>query len=509
MTFPAGWQRQAAITIDATRVAGSLGNFPVLLTEANLPLEMFDADGPHPARGDGGDIRFSADAAGATPLPAEIVRFTIDPDPANGSAVIWVKVPSLSASADTTIYIWYGAASAAQPGVTDPLGRNAVWSDDLAVAHFATPPSGNAGDLINATGGANGNSIGGVTAVADGWRFNGVDATALFNAALPALNAPFTVFADWAWNALPSSSLFGQEVWIFDAAATPIEFLSFGRLISGNRSWKLLTFGETPGDTGLPVTTARTRIAVVWDGIRFAIYLDGALRQTVTPSGNGWQTAQRVSFASPEFVDSGDVLHWSAGDIFEFKTTQNARSAEWIATEYNNQFSPQTFALAGPASSPSGQAGAAFADGLSAHQIATAILADRLAAAGLGHGHGLAPFIVADALAVPGTGMSHHIGLPASRDRWMAAMMLAPHHIDTIGGAAQMQAAHAAMAHQIGLAMGRDTHHPADSWQGHALAGLGLPPAPLPSSRLLRPSRNRPAQFVRAARRVGVTGPQA
>lgn len=506
MTFPAGWQRQAAITIDRAKVAGSLDNFSILLTEANLPLEMFDADGPYPARGDGGDIRFTADAAGATSLPVEIVRFAIDPNPSLGAAVIWVKVPSLSPTVDTIIYVWYGAASAAQPAVTDANGRNAVWSDDLAVAHFAAAPTGGADDLINATGGANGDSIGGVTAVADGWRFNGVDATAQFDAALPTMNQPFTVFADWAWNALPNSSLFGQELWIFDAAASPIEFLSFGRLIGGNRSWKLLTFGETPGDTGVVVTTARTRIAIVWDGSRFLIYLDGVLRQSVTPNGFGWQTAQRVTFASPAFVDSGDVLHWSAGDIFEFKTTQNVRSAAWIATEYNNQSAPETFAQASAASSPSGSTSAAFDDGSSGHHIATAPMGDRLATQHPGHGHGLTPIHLVDALTGQAAGLGHHLEVVAARDRLMPALMPAAHRIDTIGGAAQMLAAHAAMAQQIGLATGHDQPAPADGWQSHALGDLGLPAAPPPSRRLLQPSRNRPAQFARAARRLGVAG---
>jgi len=72
---------------------GLCNGVEVLLTAANLPSEMFDADGSYPARSDGGDIRISKDAAGATQLAREIVNFNIDNDPANGYAEIWVKIP--------------------------------------------------------------------------------------------------------------------------------------------------------------------------------------------------------------------------------------------------------------------------------------------------------------------------------------------------------------------------------------------------------------------------------
>ena len=155
MAFPTGWNRKAPLVIQNGQVSGSGShtNFPVLLTEDNFPSEIFDADGSNPAQNGGGDLRFSSDSAGTTQLPVEVVSFVTDNDPANGTAEIWVKVASVSTSADTTIYVWYNTAGTeSQPAVTDTYGRNAVWSDYQAVYHLDDDPSGSAPQLLDSTG---------------------------------------------------------------------------------------------------------------------------------------------------------------------------------------------------------------------------------------------------------------------------------------------------------------------------------------------------------------------
>jgi len=108
MAFPTGWNRKAMRFVNSGNVffTGTSGTVELLLTADNLPSEMFDADGSYPARSDGGDIRFSDDAAGTIQLAREIVNFNIDNDPANGYAEIWVKwtngVQSIRDSGTTT-----------------------------------------------------------------------------------------------------------------------------------------------------------------------------------------------------------------------------------------------------------------------------------------------------------------------------------------------------------------------------------------------------------------------
>ena len=51
--------RKCELVIQSSQVPASLTDFAVLLTEATLPSEMFDADGANPALNGGGDIKFS------------------------------------------------------------------------------------------------------------------------------------------------------------------------------------------------------------------------------------------------------------------------------------------------------------------------------------------------------------------------------------------------------------------------------------------------------------------
>ena len=124
MAFPTGWGRLCAITIDKDEVDANLSNFTVVLSEAGLPSEMFDADGSHPALEGGGDIRFSSDEGGLTQLPCDIRAFHIDNDPANGYADIAVKVASVSSSTNTVIYIWYNKSGESQPAAADAYGQH-------------------------------------------------------------------------------------------------------------------------------------------------------------------------------------------------------------------------------------------------------------------------------------------------------------------------------------------------------------------------------------------------
>ena len=137
MAFPGGWERKCELTINVSEVDGTLTDYPSLLKRYPFPDEMFDSDGPNHALSDGGDIRFSSDEAGTIQLPCEIEAFHLDEDATRpDSAQIWVKVPTVSSSADTKIWVWYKKSGESQPAVDSAFGRNAVWSDYVSVYHM-------------------------------------------------------------------------------------------------------------------------------------------------------------------------------------------------------------------------------------------------------------------------------------------------------------------------------------------------------------------------------------
>ena len=59
-----GWAYSHELAVDADQVDGDHVDFPVLVRAAVLPPALLDADGGSAARSDGGDIRFTRDAAG-------------------------------------------------------------------------------------------------------------------------------------------------------------------------------------------------------------------------------------------------------------------------------------------------------------------------------------------------------------------------------------------------------------------------------------------------------------
>jgi len=107
------------ITVDHTKVAASLTGFPVL-------IDVTDSDLSLKAQPDGDDIVFTDSSANK--LNHEIEYY----DNNTGRLVAWVKVPSLSSTSDTVLYMYYGnAAASSQQNAT------AVWdSNYVMVQHL-------------------------------------------------------------------------------------------------------------------------------------------------------------------------------------------------------------------------------------------------------------------------------------------------------------------------------------------------------------------------------------
>src|SRR5690606_6790501 len=103
-----GWQRKQAITIDHDRVVGSadLIDFPFLVTLDHLDNEIVDGAANSALNG-GGDLRFTSDVDGNHRLAVEVVEFVTGAVPANRKCQVWVKISTLSAASNTTIYVWY------------------------------------------------------------------------------------------------------------------------------------------------------------------------------------------------------------------------------------------------------------------------------------------------------------------------------------------------------------------------------------------------------------------
>ena len=95
--YDKGWAHRKAITIDRTKVVSDQKDFPVLINLGS------DTDLAAHAQSTGNDLIFTL-ADGTTKLPVKVESFTSS----NGALVAWVKVPVLSSSANTVLFMYYG-----------------------------------------------------------------------------------------------------------------------------------------------------------------------------------------------------------------------------------------------------------------------------------------------------------------------------------------------------------------------------------------------------------------
>ena len=155
MAFPVGHKHRVLIVVNKAYVGETLTDYPVLITEKSLPRNIF-----YRARSDGGDIRATSDASGATLIPIEMRLF----DLTNKRIQIWVK-RTLSTSISMPIYIWYGEPSTTALAKDDANGCNNVWNSGFkGVWHLNEAGNGTAGEYIDSTVTNNGARGGGGTA---------------------------------------------------------------------------------------------------------------------------------------------------------------------------------------------------------------------------------------------------------------------------------------------------------------------------------------------------------
>ncbi len=140
----ATWQIERQLEILASTVSTTLTNTVVLINELVLPSDIWTI-----ALNGGGDLRFATDIQGVNRLAIEIVSFNT----ATQKAEIWVLVPSIDDTVNTSLYFWYGKSGATQPAVGAAFGKYATWPTRYqAVYHFEGNGNDSTSRQINPVG---------------------------------------------------------------------------------------------------------------------------------------------------------------------------------------------------------------------------------------------------------------------------------------------------------------------------------------------------------------------
>lgn len=319
------WTNRKKITVDHTKVAGPLTNFPLLISMLDNDLRTIP-NGGKVASASGADIVFTA-SDGVTKLADEIEAFNA----AAGSLTAWVSVPQLPATSDTIIYVYFG--NAASTGVA---AASAVWDGGYQGVYHLTDPVGaglhdstanNA--LLTRTDPAHPkpDSAG---RIAGAQQFAAQHSGFAMRAADDVQTGPTTLsfwvrrleeYPNGSAPAYVVRSVSGSGDILFQAGAQPN---SLALYVDG--AYRTIAVN---------VDSAWNYVAVTRNGTAAGMYFNGKLAQSFTITGG----------ATLAFGGLGSIRGTGSfyGELDEVRWSHVARAPEWIATEYANQSAPSNF----------------------------------------------------------------------------------------------------------------------------------------------------------------------
>ncbi|GEM_PF-1992698 len=337
------------ITIPAAKVSGgaNLSNFPVLISHTDIDIATI-ANGGKAASGSGEFIFTSSD--GTTSLPYEIETYSAT----TGQFIGWVNVTTLSATADTYIYMYYGGAAS---GATNQQ-KTATWNTAYqGVWHFPNGTTLTAGD---STSNANNGTING-TITATAGQIDGA-ATATWSA------SNYISVADSSSVEFNTGNVITISGWIKLNNITGFQTIAAkGRTSLGisqksnyairNNGGQAEFYYRNSGDTQFNVwqttssiltASTSTYVTVTYTfatGSSIVMYVNGSSQggSWITNAGNDAPYVDTAQLWFGTINNTGALAEALTGPLDEVRISNSARSAGWIATEYTNQSSPRTF----------------------------------------------------------------------------------------------------------------------------------------------------------------------
>ncbi|MHA2398490.1 MAG: DUF2341 domain-containing protein [Promethearchaeota archaeon] len=334
------------ITIDHTKVSGSINliNFPLLISI--LDTDLYDK-----VQSNGNDIAFYN---GTQWLDHEIEVFNQTYSGTEAQLVAWVRIPSLSPTTDTKIYMYYGNSTMGPQ--ENPTG---VWDSNYqAVWHLSEDPSGSAPQILDSTlNNYDGTSYGSMTS---GDQIAGqIDGSLDFDGSDDEVSLPGVVIGDLAAWTLSAWIRMGpdiadQRTIYSEGNTTETEYL-FLYVDDTNSEVKFYSetatgdYAEVIGSTNVEDNQWHLVTLVQRSKTDRELYVDGLSDGTNTDNA-GTLTTDTATIGALNYLWDVDQF---IGTIDEIHISSIDRSNDWIATEYNNQYDPDSFYTVGDDTGPS------------------------------------------------------------------------------------------------------------------------------------------------------------
>ncbi|MBK6825704.1 MAG: DUF2341 domain-containing protein [Chitinophagaceae bacterium] len=355
---PYGYKYVKELLIQESQIpdGASLSDFPVLV-QLNDPQLRSVANGGHIENSSGYDILFYLNGC-ATKLDHQLEYY----DPVAGSVTAWVRIPALSTSTNTGLYMYYGNAT-----VLSSTSVQTVWDNNYAgIWHLSEDPGGTAPQMMDGTiNGRHGTSNGSMSIansvtgkIGRALSFDeindyihipdflyGQELTVSFWFNQPEVNGNSYqyLFSHGPWSTQNSLNVYLGE----DNITIPSE--------TGNRQMLKTNFRDNNDANNFDTLDAgNTLVDGNWhyyciriqDFGGATIYIDG--NPVVSYSIWGANSFDPVTDI---FIGGREDLHtqrFFGGLMDEVRISSSWRSSNWIRTEYNNQQAPGSFITAGP-----------------------------------------------------------------------------------------------------------------------------------------------------------------
>ncbi len=331
-----GWEKRVKLMIDNDDIDDSLASFPVLIYLSNSS-GIYDDDVEfvfNELQSDANRKKIALTTSdGVTQCYTEIEKW----DATNKQAWLWTKVPSLSCTADTILYLYYDKNQADNTNYVGDVGSTAaqnVWDSGFKGVWHLSEASGGVGAIRDST--SNGN---------DGTDYGSptFSSTGMINSAIS-----FDGFDDFINMSNSASLQFTSsltiEGWInldsFGAGSDVDTVLRKGEANPNNyqlavHDQQLELMIEENDDAGLHSSSSLSAITwyyVVgsWNGTIRRVYLNGS------EDGSGSKTGSIIPDARAIYIGGRSGTDLSDGIIDEVRASNTTRSAAWIKASFES-----------------------------------------------------------------------------------------------------------------------------------------------------------------------------
>jgi hypothetical protein len=328
------------ITIDSSKVSGSsnLNNFPVLISLTNTALKT-TANCGYVQDSDGNDIIFS-DAGQTTQLDHELENY----DGTAGELVAWVRIPTLSATTDTTIYVHFGHSSVC--GATEnPTG---VWNSDY-VGVWHLDDTDNLEDSTSYNNDGTSSNVDDATGkIGIAQDFDGDDSILVDNSTSLDITGDEITLS--AWVKMTGGQ--DDDAGILNKSYSADYNYMLNVQSDERANFRVRTNGSSTYLTGSTTLTVGQWYFIygIYNGSTARLYVNNYQDGTDNRTGNIESAGEApVNIGRRRTYPSADNRFFD-GVIDEARISNVARSVDWMKTEYNNQSAPSSFYSVGPSS---------------------------------------------------------------------------------------------------------------------------------------------------------------